>query len=81
LNLFAALSVADGKVYGKCRLRKRFVDFQAFLLGTCQEPGVNVPPMFTENAPGMFGKNVPRMFSRDVPLHPEPAPDRITGRL
>lgn len=34
LNLFGALSVADGKVYGKCRLRKRFVDFQAFLLGT-----------------------------------------------
>ncbi len=34
LHLFAALSVADGQVYGKCRLRKRFVDFQAFLLGT-----------------------------------------------
>lgn len=34
LNLFGALSVADGKVYGQCRLRKRFVDFQAFLLGT-----------------------------------------------
>ena len=34
LNLFAALSVVDGKVYGTCRLRKRFVDFQAFLLGT-----------------------------------------------
>jgi transposase len=34
LNLFAALSVADGKVLGTCRLRKRFVDFQAFLLGT-----------------------------------------------
>ena len=34
LHLFGALSVADGKVYGKCRLRKRFVDFQAFLLGT-----------------------------------------------
>lgn len=34
LHLFAALSVADGKVYGKCHLRKRFVDFQAFLLGT-----------------------------------------------
>jgi transposase len=33
LNLFAALSVADGMVYGTCRLRKRFVDFQAFLLG------------------------------------------------
>ena len=34
LNLFAGLSVADGKVYGQCRLRKRFVDFQAFLLAT-----------------------------------------------
>ena len=34
MNLLAALSVADGEVYGKCRLRKRFVDFQAFLLGT-----------------------------------------------
>lgn len=34
LNLFAALSVADGKVYGQCCLRKRFVDFQAFLLET-----------------------------------------------
>jgi hypothetical protein len=34
LHLFGALGVADGRVYGKCRLRKRFVDFQAFLLGT-----------------------------------------------
>lgn len=34
LHLFGALSVADGKVLGKCRRRKRFVDFQAFLLGT-----------------------------------------------
>jgi len=32
LHLFGALSVADGQVYGQCRLRKRFVDFQAFLL-------------------------------------------------
>ncbi len=30
-HLFAGLSVADGKVAGICRLRKRFVDFQAFL--------------------------------------------------
>ena len=34
LHLFGALSVADGGILGKCRLRKRFVDFQAFLLGT-----------------------------------------------
>lgn len=30
-HLFAGLSVADGKVSGTCRTRKRFVDFQAFL--------------------------------------------------
>ena len=30
-HLFAGLSVADGKVYGQCSARKRFVDFQAFL--------------------------------------------------
>jgi hypothetical protein len=30
-HLFAGLSVADGKVYGTCRQRKRFVDFQAFV--------------------------------------------------
>jgi transposase len=32
LHLFAGLSVADGQVHGCCRRRKRFVDFQAFLL-------------------------------------------------
>jgi len=32
LNLFAGLSVADGQIYGQCHARKRFVDFQAFLL-------------------------------------------------
>ena len=31
-HLFGGLSVAHGEVYGQCRLRKRFVDFQAFLL-------------------------------------------------
>ena len=32
LNLFAALSVAEGLVYGCCRPTKKFLDFQAFLL-------------------------------------------------
>jgi hypothetical protein len=32
LQLFAGLSVADGQVYGQCCQRKRFVDFQSFLL-------------------------------------------------
>lgn len=30
-HLFAGLSIADGKVYGTCQQRKRFVDFQTFL--------------------------------------------------
>jgi hypothetical protein len=30
-HLFAGLSVADGQVYGTCRPRKCFVDFQAFV--------------------------------------------------
>lgn len=30
-HLFAGLSIADGKVYGTCRQRKRFVDFQTFV--------------------------------------------------
>ena len=32
LHLFAGLSVADGQVYGLCQSRKRFIDFQQFLL-------------------------------------------------
>ncbi|HEY1348504.1 MAG TPA: IS630 family transposase, partial [Ktedonobacteraceae bacterium] len=30
-HLFAGLSIADGKVYGTCRSRKCFADFQAFV--------------------------------------------------
>lgn len=32
LHLFSGLSVANGQVYGQCYGRKRFADFQAFLL-------------------------------------------------
>lgn len=32
LQLFAGLSVADGKVYGCCRERRQFADFKAFFL-------------------------------------------------
>ncbi|MGH2414383.1 MAG: IS630 family transposase [Microcystaceae cyanobacterium] len=32
LNLFAALSVAEGLIYGLCREHKKFIDFQAFIL-------------------------------------------------
>lgn len=30
VNLMAALSVADGRVYGQCHTRKRFIDFRTF---------------------------------------------------
>ena len=33
-HLFGALSVADGRVYGACRRRKRFEDFQDFVHST-----------------------------------------------
>jgi hypothetical protein len=32
LHLFAALSVAEGLIYGCCRPTKTFLDFQAFVL-------------------------------------------------
>jgi hypothetical protein len=32
LHLFAGLSAVDGEVFGGCQQRKRFVDFQHFLL-------------------------------------------------
>lgn len=41
LQLFAALSVADGHVYGQCRERKRFVDFQAFILAVLVPEALN----------------------------------------
>jgi hypothetical protein len=31
VHLMAALSVADGRIYGQCHPRKRFVDFRFFL--------------------------------------------------
>ena len=47
LHLMAALSVADGLVYGQCHTRKRFVDFRSFLetviLAEAQRRGVRDP--------------------------------------
>lgn len=54
LQLFAALSVADGLVYGCCRERKRFVDFQAFILDVlvpeALRRGVTVIKLIVDNA-------------------------------
>ena len=56
-HLFAGLSVADGKVLGQCRTRKRFVDFQAFIstvvvpeavpMGAGRENAGRAPPIKT----------------------------------
>lgn len=55
LHLFAALSVADGQVYGQGRLRKRFVDFQAFLLEVvipeALRRGVHTVALILDNGP------------------------------
>jgi transposase len=52
-HLFAGLSVADGKVYGTCRRRKCFVDFQAFLqqeiLPEAQRRGVHTVTFILDN--------------------------------
>ena len=54
LQLFQALSVADGKVYGQARNRKRFVGFQAFLLqgiiAEALQPGVDTIRLILDNS-------------------------------
>ncbi|MFQ5794441.1 MAG: IS630 family transposase [Candidatus Bipolaricaulia bacterium] len=54
VQLFAALSVADGWVYGCCRERKRFVDFQAFfetvVVAEARRRGVTQIKLIADNA-------------------------------
>ena len=55
VQLFAALSVADGLTYGCCRERRRFVDFQAFFLEVvvpeALRRGVQVIRVILDHAP------------------------------
>ena len=76
LHLFAALSVADGWVGGVCRQRKRFVDFQAFLLAVvipeALRRGVHTVALILcqwsgYNGPGMFTQTEPGMFTQAGP--------------
>lgn len=63
-QLFAGLSVADGKVYGACRARKRFVDFQAFLeeviVAEALRRGVEKLVLILDNGP----THAPKRFER-----------------
>jgi transposase len=73
LHLFAALSVADGKVLGTCRRRKRFVDFQAFLLGTvipeALARGVHTLALILDNGPTHAPKQLEGWLQAQIERH------------
>lgn len=73
LHLFAALSVADGQVYGQCRLRKRFVDFQAFLLAVvipqALQRGVHTLVLILDNATTHAPKQLEHWLKEQIKLH------------
>jgi hypothetical protein len=73
LHLFGALSVADGRVLGKCRLRKRFVDFQAFLLGTvipeALARGVHTLALILDNSTTHAPKQLERWLQVQIESH------------
>lgn len=73
LQLFAGLSVADGKVYGQCHLRKRFVDFQAFLLGViipeALRRGVHALALILDNGTTHAPKQLERWLRVQIEAH------------
>jgi transposase len=70
LQLFAGLSVADGLIYGLCRNRKRFVDYQAFLLEViipeALRRGVHTLALILDNGPTHAPKQLERWLAREV---------------
>jgi len=64
LQLMAALSVADGRVYGQCHARKRFVDFRCFLetvlLVEAQRRRVQTVALVLDNGSTHAPKQLPR---------------------
>jgi transposase-like protein/transposase len=73
LNLFSGLSVADGQVYGQCRLRKRFVDFQAFLLQVmipeALRRGVHTLALILDNGTTHAPKQLERWLQEQIESH------------
>jgi transposase len=70
LQLFAGLSVADGHIYGMCRNRKRFVDYQAFLLEViipeALRRGVHTLALILDNGSTHAPKQLERWLAREV---------------
>jgi hypothetical protein len=64
VNLMAALSVADGLVYGQCHARKRFVDFRTFLetvvLPEARTRGVKTIALVLDNGTTHASKQLPQ---------------------
>lgn len=60
----AALSVADGLVYGQCHPRKRFVDFRSFLetiiIAEARRRGVQTVALVLDNGSTHAPKQLPR---------------------
>ncbi len=63
----AALSVADGLVYGQCHTRKRFIDFRSFLetvlVAEAQRRGVQTIALVLDNGSTHASKQLPRWVS------------------
>ncbi|HZO75781.1 MAG TPA: IS630 family transposase [Ktedonobacteraceae bacterium] len=63
LHLMAALSVADGVVYGQCHPRKRFIDFRSFLetvlVAEAQRRGVKTIALVLDNGTTHASKQLP----------------------
>ena len=64
VHLMAALSVADGLVYGQCHPRKRFVDFRSFLetvvVAQAHRRGVQKIALVLDNGPTHASKQLPQ---------------------
>jgi len=63
LNLIGALSIADGRVYGQCYARKRFLDFRTFLetsiVTEASRRGVQTVALILDNGPTHASKQLP----------------------
>jgi len=63
VHLMAALSVADGLVYGQCHPRKRFIDFRSFLetivVAEAQRRGVQTIALVLDNGTTHAPKQLP----------------------
>lgn len=70
VQLFAALSVADGQVYGQCRERKCFRDFQAFitetLLPQAQARKVKRVVLILDNGPTHASKQLQKWLDEEM---------------